>query len=195
MTVNLTQTNGNVAAPFQSGGLVPSAMTTFRDGSFLSSLAPSAGGAAHAFRFGPRGIEARGAAQLAPIARGANLDATTPADLLVPNAGGDLLLAGGDGLPVIAAPSGLTLSTSVIAAAGAYRAFFAEAAGLRALVIHIPGVGLLGFPATGMEDAVLTTAGSLVLDGISLDLITSGGSRTLSSGASDRVVLSGQGTR
>jgi hypothetical protein len=194
-TVNLTQTNGNVSAPFQSGALVPSAMTTFRDGSFLASLAPSTGGAPHAFQFGPFGIRAHGAAQLGEVARGASTHARVSADLLVPTSSGELLLAGADGAPVVPAPAGLQLSTSVIGPNGAYRSFFVSSGALRALVVDVPGLGFFGYPANGAEDVVLSESGALALEGSgSILLLSSAGSRNIAT-AADTLILSGQGVR
>ncbi len=193
-TINLTQTSGNLAPPYQSGTLVPSAMTTFRDGSFLSALASTAGGAPHAFQFGPLGITPRGGALSSEVRRGASTDARVPADLLVPSANGDVLLHGNDGSPLFTEIAGLRLSTSVLGPNGAYRTFFADAAGLRALVVEVPGIGIFGFPATGAVDAVLSASGALALDGATeILLVTPNGTRAFATGAANRLVLSGQG--
>ncbi|MBI5852868.1 MAG: hypothetical protein HZB39_17795 [Planctomycetes bacterium] len=193
-TVNLTQTSGNLAPPYQSGALVLSAMTTFRDGSFLSSLAASTGGAPHAFQFGPAGITPRGGDQSGEVRRGASTDARVPADLLVPSASGDLLLSGSDGRPLFTEIAGLRLSTSVMGPNGVYRAFFADALGLRALVVEVPGIGIFGFPATGADDAVLSASGALALDGAQeILLVTPNGTRPVAAGTANRLILSGQG--
>ncbi len=195
LTQNLTSTAGNLTRPYGVGGLLPSAFCALHDGSLLSSFGPSSGGPDQVWQFGTTGPSPRGFALDAPLERGAASGSGTPKDLRLPSASGDVLLDGSDGHPLVVAPAGVRLSTSVLGPGGAYRVFLADALGHRALFVHLPGAGIFGVPADGFDDAVLTAGGSLLLAGPdSLLVVGPSGTATLSSGTLDRITLSGQGT-
>ncbi|MBK8975297.1 MAG: hypothetical protein IPM29_05185 [Planctomycetes bacterium] len=188
---NLTQTAGNVTAPWAPGGLVPRAIATTRDGTLLLEAQPSAGGPGGLVRFTPAGPLPVAVGTLGAPELGSGFDGG--GDLRVETATGTRLLAGLDATLLADAPVGVSLAGTVVAPGGAFRAALAGLGPARALLLMLPGGMVVGVGAGAAAHAVaLTSDGSLLLAGTDLTAFGPGGAATLASGPLALRILSGR---
>lgn len=195
-TANLTRTCAATAPPWDAGNLVVTDSTILANGTLLAGLVASnpPGSPIALVRFDPIGPTVVAMNLRERLRRGAAAPGGARADYLAPSFGGDVLVEGSTGLPVLAAPPGIRLTTSVTAPG--FRAFSAYAGPLRAAIFRLDGGTLIAAPGTGIRDVLVSPGGGLVLDvaGAGLTLFDPSGVYNVSAGPSNRVVISGAGT-
>ena len=192
---NATLTAGNTVRPWGVGALVPTA-------AFLG-----AGGQVHVVDRDATNLLSLRTIQ--PATATATLEVTgltgtpvlgaswnDPADVLVPTASGDRLYTGLGFTPFFSSPSGIELSPTTHAPGSSYLALRASLPGVaHALVLFVPGVGLIGLPPESAPHGfAITVTGNLVLDTANgILFVSSAGVATLPTTGAARHLLSGAG--
>lgn len=192
---NATQTAGNTVRPWGVGALLPNAAflgaggqvhvldTDANNVTTLRTIQPSSATSQ---------VQASGLTS-APVLGAAWTDA---ADVLVPTANGDRLHDGIGFAPLLAGPTGITLSPSAHAPGSAYTALRASVPGVAyALVLIVPGLGFLGLPPeASARPFAITSTGSLLMDtAAGIVFASTAGVVTLPNPGAVRALLSGAG--